>query len=837
MQQSIARTHIQGLSESEVLTRRQRGEGNDVEFKTSRSYGEILRENLFTLFNMVLISLGIALLLLGKPIEALITTGTVLINVTVAVIQEVRAKKKLDQIALLTRPKATVIREGEENEIDPSQIVLGDVLVVGPGDQVVVDGVVAGDGSMDVDESLLTGESDLVPKKGGDNVYSGSFCVTGRAAYQAHKVGNESFANSLTAEARAFSKEYTPLQQEVELIVRVLLGVVAFFCIMLLISFILENASVLDTVRAVSVVFGIAPSSLFLMIVVAYALGAVRIANKGALVQQINSVESLSHVTVLCLDKTGTLTANRINLDEIHLLGSRANPTEPELRRMLGDYARSASASNRTSEAIAEACQGQARPVHDEAPFSSAHKWSAIAFDDDDLRGVYVLGAPEMLQPYLTNEVDPSTRLIQRSEQGAEQSLETLTAELADRGYRVLLFAYHPMVSLLHDANGKPQLLSDLKPLCLMSFSDELRPEARETLKGFAEAGVELKIISGDNPHTVAALAKQAGLEDNGDGPLKVISGPELAEMDDEQFALTASSTTILGRITPEQKEKVVRSLRYEGHYVAMTGDGVNDVLALKRANLGIAMQDGSQATRSVADIVLLNNSFAVLPETLTEGQRILNGMQDILRLYLTRILYLTLLIAAIMRVGPGFPFTPQQSSLLSIITLTIPAFALALWARTGTVPKGRLTGRLVHFVVPAGVLTCLAGLVIYIYFLVTTFDYHYAQHTLTYAMIVCGLFLVVFVEPPTKDFVGGDKLANDWRPTLLAIGLFVVFLVSFVFPPLRNFWNLEALHQPADYLKIGVVIILWAFALRHTWRARLLERYLGIDLGGPKEF
>ncbi len=664
---------IQGLSESEVLARRQRGEGNEFEFKTSRSYGEILRENLFTLFNIFLFGLGLILLFLGKPIEAIITSGTVLINVMVAVVQEVRAKKKLDQIALLTRPKATAIRGGVESEIDPSEIVLGDSLVVGPGDQIMVDGQVIGEGQIDVDESLLSGESKLIPKQAGDKVYSGSFCVTGRAVYEVQKVGADSFANELTTSARVFTREYTPLQREVDLIVRVLLGVVIFFGIVLLINFILEDANLLDTVRAASVVFGIAPSSLFLMIVVAYALGAMRIANKGALVQQINSVESLCHVTVLCLDKTGTLTTNRIQLDQIKPINGSSGLAESELRRILGDYAYSVSASNRTNQAIAEICGGQARTVNEEAPFSSARKWSALSFNEDDLRGTYVMGAPEILQPHLEDD-----------------STDEYGAEWAARGLRVLLFAYQPELTPLRDADSELQLPADLIPLGVLIFSDELRPEAKETMAGFSKIGVNLKIISGDNPHTVSALAKQAGLEENGSA-LKLISGPELAELDDIQFNQAALDTSIFGRITPHQKEQLVQSLRDNGHYVAMTGDGVNDVLALKRANLGIAMQDGSQATRSVADIVLLNNSFAVLPDTFSEGQRILNGMQDILRLYLSRIIYLTLVIAAIMRVGPGFPFSPKQSSILSIITLAIPAFALALWARRGPVPEGRL--------------------------------------------------------------------------------------------------------------------------------------------------
>jgi cation-transporting ATPase E len=544
-----------------------------------------------------------------------------------------------------------------------------------------------------------------------------------------------------------------------------------------------------------------------------------RIANKGALVQQINSVESLCHVTVLCLDKTGTLTTNRIQLDQIKPINVSSNLAESKLRSILGDFAHSVSASNRTNQAIVEACEGQARTVHEEAPFSSARKWSALSFNEDDLRGTYVMGAPEILQPHLEDD-----------------STDEYGAEWAARGLRVLLFAYRPELTPLRDADGEPQLPKDLFPLSVLIFSDELRPEAKETMAGFRKIGVNIKIISGDNPHTVSALAKQAGLEDNG-SPLKLISGPELAEMDDIQFNQAALDTSIFGRITPHQKEHLVQTLRDSGHYVAMTGDGVNDVLALKRANLGIAMQDGSQATRSVADIVLLNNSFAVLPDTFSEGQRILNGMQDILKLYLTRIIYLTLLIAAIMRVGPGFPFSPKQSSILSIITLAIPAFALALWARRGPVPEGRLINRLIHFIVPAGITMFAAGLVVYLYFLMTTFDFVYAQHTLTYALIVCGLLLIIFVEPPIKDFVGGDELSSDRRPTWLAIGLFLLFLASFVISPLRDFWGLMPLRQYSDYLVIGVVVIFWALALRYIWRARFLEKYLDVDFGGPREF
>jgi cation-transporting ATPase E len=391
---------IQGLSESEVVARRARGQGNDVRLQTSRSYVEILRHNAFTFINSVLFTIGIVLILMDRLGDAVVTAGLVLMNVVVGVVQEGRAKRTLDQIALLTRPKATVIREGQERTVDPGEIVLGDVLVVRPGDQIVVDGQVIGDGRIDVDESLLTGESDLIPKRAGDTVYSGSFCVTGGASYEAQKVGAECFANQLTAGARAFRQVKTPLQKNVDFVIRILVFLAGQLGILLALSFAIKGLSVVESVQVAAVIASLVPQGLFAMITIAYAMGAVRIAGKGALIQQANAVESLSNVSVLCLDKTGTLTANRIRLHALRPLGV----SEAELRRILGDYVASASSRNRTAGAIAEACGGQERHVREEVPFSSGRKWSALAFDDGALRGVYVLGAPEILRPLLGSD-------------------------------------------------------------------------------------------------------------------------------------------------------------------------------------------------------------------------------------------------------------------------------------------------------------------------------------------------------------------------------------------------------------------------------------------------
>ncbi len=799
-------TMIQGLSADKVLERRACGQGNNVRLQTSRSYAEILRQNAFTFINSVLFTLGVVLILLGRTGDAIVTAGLVLMNVVVGVVQEGRAKRTLDQIALLTRPQATVVREGQEHTVDPAEIVLGDVLAARPGDQIVVDGQVVGDGRMDVDESLLTGESDLIPKRAGDPVYSGSFCVTGSAMYEAQKVGIESVANQLTAGARSFKQVKTPLQKNIDFVIRILVFLATQLGILLALSFALKGVSIVESVQVAAVLASLVPQGLFAMITIAYAMGAVRIAGQGALVQQANAVESLSNVTVLCLDKTGTLTSNRIRLHALHALGA-PGVSEDELRRVLGDFVRSAASMNRTAEAIAEACNGQARPAVGEAPFSSAHKWSALAFDQGALRGTYVLGAPEMLRPSVQTSTDLDPQIQAWTEQGL----------------RVLLFAYRPEILPLRDANDQLHLPASLIPLGLLSFGDELRPEAQNTLARFAEAGIRLKIISGDNPHTVAALARQAGL-----GPdIQVVSGLELAGMDAAQMAQAAAETTIFGRITPQQKQELVRLLSENGQYVAMIGDGVNDVLSLKQAHVGIAMQSGSQATRGVADIVLLNDSFAALPAAFREGQRIVNGMQDIVRLFLTRTFYVTLLILGAAIVGLAFPITPKHNSVLALLTVGIPTLLLALWARPSTPPKSLLRA-VSHFVFPAAFTVFVAALAVYVAYLQATDDMELARTALTTVTVLCGLVLIPFVEPPNKFWVGGDELSGDRRPFWLALAMLALYGWIMARPTLRESFELTPLH-PLDLAIIGGVVVLWALALRFAWRRHLFERWLGM--------
>jgi cation-transporting ATPase E len=799
---------LQGLSQSQVIARRARGQGNEVRFRATRTYLAILRQNAFTFINSILFAIGLVLVLMGQTGDALVTAGLVLLNVVVGVVQEGRAKHKLDQIALLTRPTAGVVRDGQEQRIDPDEIVLDDLLLVRPGDQIVVDGQIVSEGRVEVDESLLTGESDRITKGPGDTLYSGSFCVAGNAYYLAQQVGTASLVNQLTAQARAFRQIKTPLQRDVEAIIRILVLLVTGLGVLLAISFALQHVPLVEGVRVAAVIVALVPQGLFFMTTVAYAMGALRVSGQGALIQQANAVESMSRVNLLCMDKTGTLTTNRIRLHAVQPLGTASDSGEAGLRRLAGHYVASAPDKNRTAEAIAEACGGQARTVRERVPFSSERKWSAQAFDDEAMPGVYVLGAPEVLEPFLR----PGFAMV--------EAIDTWTRQ----GLRVVLLAHHPASAPLHDGDGRPMLPSGLIPLGLLIFRDELRPAAQETLHRFVELGIEIKVISGDNPQTVAALARQVGLGLGG----QEVSGLELAGAGDARLAEAAGGATIFGRITPQQKEALVRVLRAGGRYVAMIGDGVNDVLSLKQAQLGVAMQSGSAATRNVADIVLLHDSFAILPVAFREGQRIVKGMEDVVRLLLSRTFYVMLLIIATQIAGLAFPVTPKHNSILALVTVGIPILGIAAWARPGPPPRSviRSTG---HFVFPAALTVAALSFGVYLFYLQTASDVAVARTALTTATVFCGLLLIPFVEPPTPFWAGGDVLSGDPRPTVLAAAMLLLYAVVTAVPPLRAFFEL-ALLTPADYALLAVLAVGWALLLRTIWRTRLLERWFDLE-------
>jgi cation-transporting P-type ATPase E len=809
-----------GLSESEVLARRAAGFGNNVKLQTSRSYRQIFQENFFTFINVMFFAISVVMFLLHRVGDGILVVIVIFGGVLVNIYQEIWAKQKLDKIALLSRPKATVIREGREQEIDPSEIVLGDLLVVQPGDQILVDGQVVGDGRIEVDESLLTGESDLILKQVDMPIYSGSFCVSGTAYYETHKVGTDTLAFKLMEGARAFRRSATPLQTEINVVIRVFMLIACFVWTLVGISFFSSSYSLSEIVQRAAVVAGLVPAGLLLAITLAYGLGAVRMVGQDVLIQQSNAVESLSNVDTLCLDKTGTLTTNQLRLREIFAF----DRPQSEIAALLSDYAASTTAGNKTTEALAnfsESPPSVPRHPKAEVPFSSARKWSAIAFDDLDQQGVYVLGAPEILA-----SVMPLTT-----------ELKDLIQNQAQQGLRVILFAHSPDFTAIQDPE-RPQLPSDLLPLALLSFDDQLRPEAYETLQGFFAAGIEVKIISGDNPQTVAALAKQAGLG----AEVQVISGQELADMDETQFAQAAETFNVFGRISPDQKAQLVQKMRLAGRYVAMIGDGVNDLLSLKQANLAIAMESGSKATRGVADIVLLKDSFAALPKAFLEGQRIRNGIQDVLKLFMIRTFCVTLLIFATAIVTDSFPLQNKQSAVVALIGVGFPTMFIPIWAKPGLLPRRSIVRSILHFVIPATLTLTFVSLFVYLFYLVVAVldlppgsglaevNHAVPRSALVTILIMGQLLLMPFLKPPTTAWVGGEPLSGDWRYSIVAIALFGLYLLVLAVSPVRQFFELYPLGI-VNYLFIGLIALEWCLVLRFIWRTRFLDRFLGVDL------
>jgi cation-transporting ATPase E len=860
-----------GLTEADVQDRRRRGLINTPPPPTTRTLNDILRANIFTTINVIIVSIALVLIALGRVGDGILSGGLVVINSIVGIVQELRAKRQLDQIALINRPKAIVLRRrsdeahDEEMQLDPAELVQDDVLILQPGEQAVLDGDVI-EGRAEIDESLLTGESDLIAKHAGDPILSGSFCVNGRALYRATKVGKDSYANQLAGKARAFRAVKTPLQKEIDFTLRILMIIALVIGFFMFVSAIVNQLPLVSSVAAAAVIAGIVPNGLVLAVLVAYSLGAVRIAQRGALVQQTNAIESLSNVDVLCTDKTGTLTANQItfhsaiplDLTSLHADardGAHANLSglEATLKQIAGDFAHSATSSNKTNDALKAALQGRALRVIDEVPFSSARKWSALAINESDVRGVLAMGAIEMLRDHLCAGCD----------------LDATVQPLTDQGLRVLLLAHATNATSLHDAQGNIALPRNMQPLGLLAFADVLRADAKETIQKFRDAGIRIKVISGDDPNTVAALAKQAGFGPN----IKLVSGLDLAKMPDAMFSQAAEEGVIFGRITPEQKEKLVDALRSRGHYVAMIGDGVNDVLSLKKAHLGIAMQSGSAATRGVADMVLLNDSFAALAPAFTEGQRIVNGMRDILNLFLTRCFYVALMILATGFVGVGFPFGPRNITLLTAMTVGLPTVMIAYWARPAPV-RGGLLRSVWSFVMPAALSMLAFGLIVYVLafsFVDRSMQFAtvapqdliafrqevaglydldlsrpenvafqvaniFAQNAVTIFSLLAGLLLTVFVQPPFRFLAGGRPYSGDKRMMWLALGLFVIFLIGWNIPFLRFFFSVILLPDMTVLALILAATLAWAVVLLFLWRQRIYERFvLGRNVSPPK--
>ncbi|WP_233160066.1 HAD-IC family P-type ATPase [Pseudonocardia sp. MH-G8] len=826
---------VVGLTQAEADARRGRGEANTAVSGTTRSYARILRTNVFSFYNMILFVIGAALLGLGRYSDALISVGLGLVNALISAVQEIRAKRKLDRLQLLDRAPVLVVRDGREVEVAADSVVRGDVLRVRPGDQIVVDGPLLDGGWVEADESLLTGESDPVVKNPGDELRSGTSCVAGEGLQHARDVGPVSYAGRLTAQARRVTTDKTPLQRRIEFVIRLVMALVVLMSGTILAQAALEGFSLLRVVQITAVLSGLVPYGLFFLIAVAYTAGAARIAGHGALVQQVNAVESVSNVDVVCTDKTGTLTTGRLALAQVEPLGGRDTA---EVDAALGGFARTATSPNLTTTALAASLPGSAWTMRNEVPFASSLRWSGVVTGE----GAWVLGAPDALAPHLTGGLDVSDEV----------------AAHAARGLRVLMLARAAdRTAELRDAAGHP-MLPALEPVAVVALADELRPEVTQSIARFHADGVALKVISGDDPRTVAALAVQAGLDAG-----EPVSGAELDGLGpDDTAALDrlVARTTVFGRVAPEQKERIVASLRRQGRYVAMIGDGVNDARALKRAHVGVAMRSGSSVTRDVADIVLVDDSFAALLPAQHEGRRIINGIAASMYIFLARVATQGLVILAVTMLGLGFPYSPTQVG-LTLLTVGVPTLFLTFWARPVT-PDRNLLGNLARFVIPAAVLTAGFGTAVYAYLyqlvlagftsgrtpaqVVSQFESYTgltytdsefstaaatigAQTGLSTFVCLASFVLILFLAPPTRFFAAWTRPTDDRGPAVLVAALLVAFAAVLFTPALSNYFGLTGAAPPV-FEAVLPALGLWFAALSAAYRIRLLDRVLGLD-------
>ncbi len=767
-----------GLAGFQVKERVERGETNAVKDETSRSLASIIRVNVFNRFNAILGFLAVVVLFIGPWRDALF--GMVLVfNTLIGIVQELRAKFTLDRLSLLSAPRARVVREGESLELPREEVVLDDLLELQAGDQIIVDGIVLFSNGLEVDESLLTGESVPVAKGPGDTVLSGSFVSSGAGRYRATAVGEEAYARKLAAEARRYALVQSDLRDAINTILRYITYVMIPSAILLATSQLLTHSSFDDSVLAtVAGLVGMVPEGLVLLTSLVFAVSAVTLARRKVLVQELPAVEGLAKVDVICLDKTGTLTEGTLEFSHMMSLNG-----EEALIDALGAFAAAAPSENPTITALkATFPSPPGWRAEEVVPFSSAWKWSAASFAGGD---TWVLGAPEVLLQGLP---------------GAE-GLREKADEIAASGKRVLLFAK------AERAVAGEKTPEGMVPAALLVFEEKVRPDAADTLEYFRRQDVGIRVISGDNPRTVGAVAARVGVP----GAEEPVDARELPQ-DKEELAQILHRKTVFGRVIPEQKRLMVRALQHHGHVVAMTGDGVNDTLALKDADMGIAMGSGAPSTKAVAQLVLLDGRFSTLPGVVAEGRRVMANMERVANLFLTKTVYAALLAVGVALLAWEYPFLPRHISLVGSLTIGIPAFILS-FARSKRRYRPGLLRRVLYFAVPAGF---IAGAATFTGNAMARSNGVSLEESRTVAVIVLtivGLAVLGYLSRPLLS----------WRGALLAAmaGAFVGVLAI---PWFREFFQL---YLPRVVVLLQALGIAAVFSLLLELSGRYMQRYI----------
>jgi cation-transporting ATPase E len=776
-----------GLTSAEVAQRQRLGQVNRTPRSEWRDHLQILVRNLLTWFNAMVAPAVVALFALREIPGGIAVSGMAIVNTALGLIQEIRAKHHLDKLTLLTESKVHVSRDGQMQEIPSGEVVLGDHIRLSTGATVVADGAVLEASFLEIDEALLTGESDPVRRRPGDNLLSGSFCVAGEGVYVAEKVGQDAYANQTAVEARHYRYTASPLTAVVNRLIQVLSFTALALCLLYAAGFWLDRISERTFVlMAAATITSMVPQGLVLTATLSFILGAIHMSARGAIVQRLAAVEIMAAVDVICTDKTGTLTTNRLKLAEVRALGGAS--ADNAVRQKLAQFAAvSVDRQNKNVQALQAALGAVPADLIDQLPFKSQNRYSAARIRADGLEHVLALGACEALQPFL---------------QAGNTEWEHTWKELLPSGLRLLLFT-----EAIPQDRGYPAFSGTLqefhlRPLALVALSDELRPEAGHVLEALAAQGIAFKVISGDSPETVRATISHLNLPLAGD---PVITGDQLAGAPNRRELIQKCG--VFGRVAPRQKLEIVQLLQEQGRHVAMIGDGVNDVLPIKRADLGIAMGDGSQATKTVAGLVLENNDFTLLPETLEEGRTSIRNLRRSSKLFLVKNVYSFILILACATgaFGLRFPYLPQQVTLLNWLVIGIPAFVIAVSRERSTSPtRPRFLREVGWFAIRTGVVFALAGLAVLALSLhLWPGISHEAQRTLLLStLILLGLTALFRALTDGEE----QRLQGDGRFRLLGLLALPAYAVAMYWPAAAWFFELEPLGFGEWLLVVAVV-------------------------------
>lgn len=672
----------QGLTSAQAKERLANGYANVAPDPPVKSVGQIIKSNVFTYFNLIFFILAGCIILVGSY-NNLTFMPVIIANIFIGIIQELRSKKTLDKLTFISAPQAIVIRDGEEQTVPADETVLDDVVVLSPGDQIYADAIVL-DGVCQVNEALITGEADEIAKTAGDYLLSGSFVVSGQCRARLDKVGRDSYVSQLTMEAKkAGKKQHSEMMYSLTKLVQI----IGFLIIPLGILMLIQQVVSLDRpfadgmVSTVAALIGMIPEGLYLLVSVALTVSIMRLAQKKTLVHEMGCIETLARVDVLCVDKTGTITESKMIVKDIVPL-QPDKYSEDNVRAIMSDYVGSMGAENETMAALKKYFTGQVRRrASTTLQFTSATKYSGVSYADGD---TYLLGAPEMI---LLDKYDEYRNEVEK---------------YSAQGCRVLLLSLYSGDLSQKGINGT------VTPISLVLLTNKIREEAPATFNFFREQGVQIKVISGDNPVTVSQVAQDAGIE----GAENYVDARTLTT--ERKILRAVNDYTVFGRVTPDQKRRLVRALKTKGHTVAMTGDGVNDVLALKDADCSIAMASGSDVACRVSQLVLMNSNFGAMPSVVMEGRRVINNIERSASLFLVKNIFSFLLTLITLIFTLTYPITPSQLSLVNIVTIGIPSFVLALEPNHSLV-RGKFLRNVIANAAPAGltnVIVVLAAIV-----------------------------------------------------------------------------------------------------------------------------